>query len=50
MGGAGAMARWMPAGLGFRDGVHFTPAGYRRLGDLLFEDLLAAYRAHGEDG
>jgi lysophospholipase L1-like esterase len=49
MGGAGTMARWMAGGLGYRDGVHFWPAGYRRLGDLLFEDLLAAYRRRGED-
>ena len=48
MGGEGAMARWRAAKLGHADGVHFSPAGYRRLGDLLFEDLVAAYRERSD--
>lgn len=42
MGGEGAMAAFVKRGLGHEDHVHLRAPGYRRLGDLLFEDLLAA--------
>lgn len=50
MGGAGAMERWVEAGFALPDGIHLNEAGYRRLGDLLFEELAAAYRGRGAAG
>ncbi len=44
MGGAGAMRSWVYAGLAQGDHVHFTSAGYRRIGAALFEDLMYNYR------
>lgn len=40
MGGYGSMARWEEAGLAQSDKIHFTPAGYRLLADLLFDAIL----------
>lgn len=46
MGGAGAMRSWVYAGLAQGDHVHFTSAGYRRIGAALFEDLMYNYRRY----
>ena len=43
MGGAGSIGRWLEQGLANPDHVHFTPEGYAKLGDLIVDDLLAAY-------
>lgn len=43
MGGAGSMAKWEEAGLAQADKIHFTPAGYKLVGDLLFDALMDAY-------
>ena len=40
MGGAGSMAQWESAGLSQADKIHFTPNGYRLVGDLLFEAIM----------
>ncbi|MBO4340739.1 MAG: hypothetical protein J5835_04870 [Bacteroidales bacterium] len=44
MGGYGSMAVWREAGLAQSDLVHFTPDGYRLLGDLLFDAIMASAR------
>jgi lysophospholipase L1-like esterase len=46
MGGVGAMKDWVYAGLAQGDHVHFTDAGYRRLADVLFADLMQQYDAY----
>jgi len=46
MGGTGAMKDWVYAGLAQADYVHFTSAGYRRLADVLFADLMQQYDAY----
>ena len=43
MGGYGSMARWEEAGLAQSDKIHFTPAGYKLVGDLLFDAIMDAY-------
>jgi lysophospholipase L1-like esterase len=43
MGGSGAMARWVRAGLGQFDYVHFTAAGYQKLANMLYDQLMAEY-------
>ena len=43
MGGYGSMARWQEAGLAQNDKIHFTPAGYRLLADLLFDAFMDCY-------
>lgn len=43
MGGAGSVRDWVARGLGNADHVHFTAEGYAKLGDLIVDDLLAAY-------
>ena len=43
MGGPGSMKRWVHDGLGNPDHVHFTREGYKKLADILVDDLLAAY-------
>jgi len=48
MGGKGAMRDWVLAGLAQYDHVHFTAGGYRRLGDLLFRDLMSQYSTYTE--
>ncbi len=44
MGGSGSAAAWEAAGLMQPDKIHFTPAGYDLLGDLLFNALADAAR------
>lgn len=48
MGGLGSVKKWQAAGLGQADRVHFTPDGYRLLGDLLSEAIADAYIQHVE--
>ena len=43
MGGRGSMAKWEEAGLAQSDKIHFTPAGYKLVGDLLFDAIMDAY-------
>jgi lysophospholipase L1-like esterase len=43
MGGDGAVRQWVQAGLGQGDYTHLTGAGYRKAGDMLFEELMAQY-------
>lgn len=43
MGGYGSMAQWQEAGLAQSDKIHFTPAGYKLVGDLLFDAIMDAY-------
>ena len=43
MGGFGSMATWQEAGLAQSDKVHCTQAGYRLVGDLLFEAIMDSY-------
>jgi len=44
MGGAGSIAQWQEAGLAQPDKVHFSPSGYKVIGDLLFDAILASWR------
>jgi hypothetical protein len=37
------MARWVRAGLGQFDYVHFTAAGYQKLANMLYDQLMAEY-------
>jgi lysophospholipase L1-like esterase len=46
MGGPGAMRQWVLAGLAQYDHVHFTGSGYRRLGYVLFRDLMYNYEKY----
>jgi lysophospholipase L1-like esterase len=48
MGGSGAMRQWVIAGLAQRDHVHFTATGYRRLGYVLFQDLMYNYERYAK--
>jgi lysophospholipase L1-like esterase len=43
MGGPGSIRDWVRAGLAARDHVHFSSTGYRRLGELLYQDLMVQY-------
>ena len=43
MGGYGSMAQWEEAGLAQSDKIHFTPNGYKLVGDLLFDAIMEAY-------
>lgn len=43
MGGTGSIAQWLKRGLAHDDHVHLTPEGYAKLGDLIVDDLLAAF-------
>lgn len=43
MGGPGSIRQWVRAGLAARDHVHFSADGYRRLGDVLYQDLMVQY-------
>ena len=45
MGGSGSMRHWVYAGFAQNDYVHFTSEGYRRLGAVLFGDLMQQYEA-----
>jgi lysophospholipase L1-like esterase len=40
MGATGSMRTWLNAGLAQGDYVHFNAAGYRRLGEVLYQDLM----------
>lgn len=44
MGGPGAMTRWVRAGLANYDYVHFSGLGYKKLADMLYDQLMAEYR------
>ena len=43
MGGLTSMKKWEQEGLARKDKVHFTPQGYRLLGDLLYNAILTEY-------
>jgi lysophospholipase L1-like esterase len=43
MGGPGSVRQWVQAGLGQGDYTHLTEAGYRTMGGMLFEELMAQY-------
>ena len=43
MGGKGSMKQWQSLGLSGRDLIHFTKAGYTKLGDMFFSDLLREF-------
>jgi hypothetical protein len=43
MGGVGSMRDWAFAGLAQGDYIHFAPAGYHRLAEALFADLMRQY-------
>lgn len=43
MGGAGSMNAWVARGLAQVDRVHLSTAGYMRLADLFYEDIMHAY-------
>jgi len=46
MGGKGSMRDWVYSGLAQADYVHFTNAGYRRLADVLYADLMLQYETY----
>ncbi len=46
MGGKGSMRDWVYAGLAQADYVHFTAAGYQRLANALFSDLMRQYETY----
>jgi len=46
MGGKSSMRDWVNSGLAQSDYVHFTSAGYHRLGEALFADLMKQYDAY----
>jgi lysophospholipase L1-like esterase len=48
MGGLGSMKKWEHDGLAQKGKVHFTPQGYRLLGDLLYNALLYEYTKYLE--
>ena len=41
MGERGSVHKWLKAGYISKDKLHFTPKGYRRIADLIFEAILA---------
>jgi len=43
MGGPGSVRQWVQAGLSQGDYVHFTSAGYRLIGSMLFDELMTQY-------
>jgi lysophospholipase L1-like esterase len=43
MGGPGSMNAWLARGLAQADHVHLSSAGYVRLADLFYEDMMKAY-------
>jgi lysophospholipase L1-like esterase len=46
MGGKGSMRDWVYAGLGQKDFVHFTSAGYHRLANVMFQDLMQQFEEY----
>jgi lysophospholipase L1-like esterase len=43
MGGPGAMTRWVRAGLASYDYIHFSGLGYKKLADMLYDQLMTEY-------
>jgi lysophospholipase L1-like esterase len=43
MGGPGSVRQWVEAGLGQGDYTHLTSAGYRLVGNMLFDELMTLY-------
>ena len=43
MGGPGSVRQWVQAGLGQGDYTHLTSAGYRLVGNMLFDELMTLY-------
>ncbi len=43
MGGPSSMSRWVRAGLGRTDYVHFSAQGYAKLAGMLYDQLMSAY-------
>jgi GDSL-like Lipase/Acylhydrolase family len=43
MGGAGSMRDWVQSGFAQHDYIHMTNTGYRRLGTVLFSDIMRQY-------
>ena len=41
MGERGSVHKWLEVGYISKDKLHFSPKGYRRIADLLFEAILA---------
>jgi lysophospholipase L1-like esterase len=50
MGGRGSFLEWQRRGLAADDGKHLSPAGRRRVAELIYEALLAGYVAHRTRG
>lgn len=50
MGGYGSMNDWFRAGLTARDKVHFSAAGYRIQGELLYNALMGGYELYRSTG
>ncbi|MGD1840159.1 MAG: GDSL-type esterase/lipase family protein [Thermonemataceae bacterium] len=46
MGGYSSIGKWQAARLAAKDRVHFSKTGYEIQGDLFYEALLEAYKAH----
>ncbi len=46
MGGETSMSVWEKNGMAKKDKIHFTPQGYRLLGNLMFNALLKSYENH----
>ncbi len=46
MGAEGSMVNWVMAGLAQGDYVHFTSAGYQRLANVLFQDIMRQYESY----
>jgi lysophospholipase L1-like esterase len=46
MGDKGSMRNWLYAGMAQGDYVHFNATGYRRLGDVLYQDLLREFETY----
>lgn len=49
MGGETSMSEWEKNGMAKKDKIHFTPQGYRLLGNLMFNALLKSYENHIEE-
>jgi lysophospholipase L1-like esterase len=46
MGDKGSMRDWVYAGLAQGDYVHLTSAGYQRMGEVLFQDLMRLFETY----
>jgi lysophospholipase L1-like esterase len=49
MGERGSVHTWLEVGYISKDQLHFSPKGYRRIADLLFEAILADFENPEED-